>query len=109
MWPSFSKRSPVWTNENRARYDRSGLRYQSDVTDAEWALIAALISTARRGGGRRKTGRAASRERADVCSPYLPTVVGDPQGFAAEEHGETAILIFGPMKAHSIALTTRSK
>jgi hypothetical protein len=27
---------PMWTNENRARYDRSKLRYPSDVTDEEW-------------------------------------------------------------------------
>ena len=33
----------MWTNENRARYDLSGLRYPSDVTDAEWALIGPLI------------------------------------------------------------------
>jgi len=25
----------MWTNENRARYDRSKLRYPSDLTDAE--------------------------------------------------------------------------
>ena len=29
----------MWTTENRARYDRNHLRYPSDVTDAEWALI----------------------------------------------------------------------
>ncbi len=44
----------MWTNENRARYDRSGLRYPSDVTDAEWALIEPLIPPAKRGGGKRK-------------------------------------------------------
>ena len=43
----------MWTNENRARYDRSKLRYPSDVTDAEWAHIAPLIPPARRGGNRR--------------------------------------------------------
>src|SRR5690348_2402253 len=31
----------MWTTENRAKYDRSGLRYPSDLTDAEWLLIAA--------------------------------------------------------------------
>jgi transposase len=30
----------MWTTENRARYDRSRLRYPSDLTDEEWALIA---------------------------------------------------------------------
>ena len=27
----------MWTEENRRRYDRSGLRYESDLTDDEWA------------------------------------------------------------------------
>ena len=43
----------MWTSENRARYDRSGLRYPSDLTDAEWALIEPLIPPAKRGGGKR--------------------------------------------------------
>jgi transposase len=43
----------MWTAETRVRYDRSGLRYPSDVTDAEWALIAPLLPPARRGGRRR--------------------------------------------------------
>ena len=43
----------MWTNENRGRYDRSKLRYPSDVTDAEWAHVATLISPARRGGIKR--------------------------------------------------------
>ena len=28
----------MWTVENRARYDRSKLRYPSDLTKEEWAL-----------------------------------------------------------------------
>jgi transposase len=43
----------MWTNENRARYDRSKLRYPSDITDAEWALVEPLIPPAKRGGGKR--------------------------------------------------------
>jgi transposase len=43
----------MWTAENRARYDRSKLRYPSDLTDAEWALIAPLIPPAKRGGNKR--------------------------------------------------------
>lgn len=43
----------MWTTENRARYDRRGLRYPSDVTDAEWALIGPLIPPAKRGGNKR--------------------------------------------------------
>ena len=43
----------MWTNENRPRYDRSKLRYPSDLTDAEWALIEDLIPPAKRGGNKR--------------------------------------------------------
>ena len=43
----------MWTVENRARYDRSKLRYPSDLTDAEWALVAPLIPPAKRGGNKR--------------------------------------------------------
>ncbi len=42
----------MWTTENRARYDRSTLRYPSDLTDVEWALVAPLISPAKRGGNK---------------------------------------------------------
>ena len=43
----------MWTNENRGRYDRSKLRYPSDLTDDEWALVAPLIPPAKRGGNKR--------------------------------------------------------
>ena len=43
----------MWTTENRARYDRSRLRYPSDLTDEEWAFIEPLIPPARRGGNKR--------------------------------------------------------
>ena len=43
----------MWTTENRYRYDRDKLRYPSDLTDAEWRLIAPLIPPAKRGGGKR--------------------------------------------------------
>lgn len=43
----------MWTNENRAAYDRSALRYPSDLTDGEWEMIRPLIPPARRGGNKR--------------------------------------------------------
>ena len=36
--------------EHRAAADRRGRRYPSDLTDAEWALVAPLIRPAKRGG-----------------------------------------------------------
>ena len=43
----------MWTAENRARYDRSRLRYPSDLTDEEWALVKPAIPPAKRGGNKR--------------------------------------------------------
>lgn len=43
----------MWTQENRTTYDRKGLRYPSDVTDGEWAIIKPLVPPAKRGGRRR--------------------------------------------------------
>ena len=44
----------MWTRENRGLYERKGVRYPSDLRDAEWALIAPLIPPAKRGGRRRE-------------------------------------------------------
>ena len=43
----------MWSTENRGRYDRSKLRYPSDLTNAEWELIKPLIPRAKRGGNKR--------------------------------------------------------
>jgi len=43
----------MWTNENRARYDRSKLRYPSDLTDEEWRHVGPLIPQAKHGGRKR--------------------------------------------------------
>src|SRR5271154_6591568 len=43
----------MWNPENRARYDRSKLRYPSDRRAGEWSLIAPLIPPAKRGGNKR--------------------------------------------------------
>ena len=43
----------MWTAENRSRYNRDRLRYPSDLTDEEWALVEPLIPPGKRGGGKR--------------------------------------------------------
>jgi transposase len=43
----------MWSAENRGRYDRSKLRYPSDLTDEEWALVEPEIGPAKRGGNKR--------------------------------------------------------
>jgi transposase len=44
----------MWTDQNRLKYNRDHLRYPSDVTEDEWAVIAPLIPPAKRGGGKRR-------------------------------------------------------
>jgi transposase len=44
----------MWTPENRKRYNRSQLRYPSDVSDEEWALVKPVIAPAKRGGRKRE-------------------------------------------------------
>jgi len=43
----------MWTTENRPRYNRDRLRYPSDLTDTEWALVEPMIPPAKHGGRRR--------------------------------------------------------
>jgi len=43
----------MWTTKNRARYDRSKLRYPSDLTDDEWNLVELMIPPGKRGGSKR--------------------------------------------------------
>lgn len=60
----------MWTVENRPRYDRSKLRYPSDLTDEEWAIIEPLIPPAKRGGGKRSVDM---REVANALMYVLST------------------------------------
>ena len=43
----------MWTIENRPRYNRDKLRYPSDLTNEEWALVEPMIPPAKHGGRRR--------------------------------------------------------
>src|SRR5579864_8599433 len=43
----------MWKPEHRRAAGRGGLRYPSDLTDAEWALVAPMIPPAKRGGRKR--------------------------------------------------------
>src|ERR1700761_2705076 len=45
----------AWTEITRPQYRRAGLRYASDLTDAEWAMIAPFMPERRRPGRRRST------------------------------------------------------
>ena len=43
----------MWKPEHRRAANRAGLRYASDMTDAEWAMVEPLIPPAKRGGRKR--------------------------------------------------------
>lgn len=45
----------AWTEITRAKYRRDGLRYASDMTDGEWALVEPFMPKRRRLGRPRKT------------------------------------------------------
>ena len=77
----------MWTTENRARYDRNKLRYPSDLTDEEWALIEPLIPPAKRGGNKRAVN---VREVVNGLMYVLSTGCqwrAIPKDLAAAEHG----------------------
>ena len=43
----------MWTPKHRRAANRCGLRYPSDLTDDEWAIVAPMIPPARHGGRKR--------------------------------------------------------
>ena len=44
----------MWKAETRRTYDRKGLRYPTDMTDAEWALARPVVDVPQRGSGQRR-------------------------------------------------------
>jgi transposase len=80
----------MWKPAHRVVADRSGLRYPSDLTDAEWAIVGAMIPPARHGGPRRSVdGREVRNGIFYLLWPgcqwtALPTVRWlDPSGYDA--------------------------
>lgn len=55
----------VWTEFTRPRYERSGGRYASDASDAEWALVAPLMPAPK------KVGRPRTTDLRDVFDAIL--------------------------------------
>ena len=57
----------MWTAEHRRIRERKGLRYPSDLRDAEWALVEPLIPPAKRGGRKRSANRSEERRVGKEC------------------------------------------
>ena len=52
----------MWTQQNRAKYNRDHLRYPSDLADEEWTHVEPLIPPAKKGGGKRRTSMRAAMD-----------------------------------------------
>ena len=78
----------MWTLENRLKYDRSKLRYPSDLTDEEWSIIGPLIPAGEAGRQQADDRRARRAERGDVHPVHRLPVGGAAEGPAAAQHGE---------------------
>ena len=83
----------MWTKENRGGYDRSGLRYESDVTDEEWAEISPLIPPAKPGGNKRSVdlrevmnGLMYILSTGCQCMPLRRRGARDPEGPGPPQH-----------------------
>ena len=84
----------MWTQQNRAQYNRDFLRYPSDATDEEWAYVAPLIPEAKRGGRKREVNvREVFNGVMYVLSRDARGVTS--QGLAAQKHGLSVFLRLG--------------
>ncbi len=55
----------MWTETTRPKYERSGLRYARDLTDAEWNVIGSLLLA------RKRLGRPRTTEMREVVNAIL--------------------------------------
>jgi transposase len=60
----------MWTNENRALYDRKSARYPSDIADEEWALVEPHLPPPRKPRGT-KAKQQAPIDRREVLNAVL--------------------------------------
>src|SRR2546430_14417915 len=77
----------MWKPEHRIAADRSGLRYPSDLTSAEWAIVEPMVPPAKHGGRKRTID---VREILNGIFYVLWTGCqwqALPKGSAAEEYG----------------------
>jgi transposase len=97
----------MWTSKNRARYDRSKLRYPSDLTDDEWGLVEPLIPPGKTGGGKRTViMREVVNGLMYVCRPAVSGARS--RKICRREVRSMATSTYGPMMAPWSESTTRS-
>src|ERR1700751_464928 len=69
-----SSRHKMWTEITRRKYQREGQRYASDLTDAEWALIAPHMPAVKLWAARARQNCAGCSMRS--CISHGPAVSG---------------------------------
>ena len=87
----------MWTEITRAKYERAGRRYASDLTDAEWRLVEPYMPAVKR-LGRPRENRPARHCRRDLVyrTNRLP-VAPAAEGLSAVYHGARLFLrLAGP-------------
>src|SRR5215210_5273921 len=74
----------MWTPATRRQHSRDGLRYETDLTDAEWALIEPLMPKPLARG---RPGMASARgyERDLLCAARRRCVAATPNRSAASD------------------------
>src|SRR4029077_12675054 len=70
-----SSRHKMWTEITRRKYEQEGQRYASDLTDAEWAVIAPHMAAVKRLGRPRETELRTCSMRS--CISRGPAVSGE--------------------------------
>lgn len=77
----------MWTPEHRRAANRKGLRYPSDLTDDEWALVAPMDPAGETRWTQTVGERARGLERDFLRALDRMPMEGIAQRPAAEEHG----------------------
>jgi transposase len=80
--------------EHRIAADRSGLRYPSDLTGAEWAVVEPMVPPAKPGGRKRTIDVRGDFERNFLRAVDRLPMAGAAQRPAAEEHIRIARELF---------------
>ena len=86
----------MWTETTRPKYERKGLRYASDLTEAEWGVLGPLLPPCNDGWDARERRTCATVVNADPVHGAHGLPVADvAEGLSAEEHGPGVLLRLG--------------
>jgi transposase len=110
----------MWKPEHRLAADRRGLRYPSDLSDTEWAIVAAMIPPGRHGGRRRSvnvrevlngifyvlwTGCQWKALPKDLCRRARCTTISYPEGSSQDPLFIERIFADGAYAGRKMAMT----